>query len=130
MNKQLQQLEHEGYTVFPKFLDTETTARIRAHMDTLIPPVEPREAAHAKRLHVLRHPIPGAIMADILANPRLLEIAAWVIEPNQSDDLRLLEQVLIRTDPNQAETGPQGPTGWHIDMAFMPEHFQARPRQT
>lgn len=130
MQKQLEQLERDGYTVFPQFLDTNTTARIRAHMDSLLPPVAPAEEAGARRLHELRHPIPGAIMAELLDNPRLLEIASNLIEPRDPDDLRLLEQVLIRTDPQATSLGPTGPTGWHIDMAFLPEHYYTSPRQT
>ena len=123
MNNQLQQLERDGYTVFHDFLDLETTARIRQHMDSLLPPITPRDEA-GSHLHTLRHPIPGAIMAEILANPRLLELAKQTLHAN---DLRLLEQVLIRTDPQNAVSGANG---WHIDMAFLPEHFEARPLQT
>ena len=124
MDEQLQQLETEGYTIFPQFLDKDTTARIREHIDSLLPPVAPKDDADAKRLHTLRHPIPGEIMAEILVNPRLLELARKTL---CSDDLRVLEQVLIRTDPQNAEAGA---TSWHIDMAFLPEHYEARPRQT
>lgn len=127
MQAQLEQIERDGYAIFPKFLDKTETARIRAHMDSLLPPPEPRDDAHARRLFELRHPIPGAIMADILNNPRLLDLAAALLE---AEDLQLLEQVLIRTDPRDAALAPTGATGWHIDMAFMPEHFNARPRQT
>ena len=127
MQQQIDQLERQGYTVFPKFLDTETTARIREHMDSLLPPPEPRDEDGARRLFELRHPIPGAIMADIVNNPQLLDIARKILF---ADDLKLLEQVLIRTDPREATQGPTGATGWHIDMAFLPEHYNARPRQT
>lgn len=125
MQTQLNQLEQDGYTVIPAFLDHDTTSRIRAHMDSLLPPVTPKEDADAKRVHDLRHPIPGAIMAEIVANPRLLELAQKILYTN---DLRLLEQVLIRTDPKEGVPAPAG--GWHIDMAFLPEHYNARPRQT
>ena len=94
--QQFDQLEEEGYTVFPAFLDTETTARIRQHLDSLVQPIAPREDKTAARVHTLRHPIPGAIMAEILANPKLIELAGQLLKSN---DLRLLEQVLIRTDP-------------------------------
>lgn len=124
MNEQLQQLERDGYTVFRGFLNRDETARIRQHMDSLLPPVASKDAKDAARIHTLRHPIPGAIMADILANPRLLELARQSL---YSDDLRLLEQVLIRTDPQDATPGA---TEWHIDMAFLPQHYEARPRQT
>lgn len=124
MTNHLEQLERDGYTVIPSFLDKTTTTKIRAHMDSLLPPPEPKEKEGVKRVNDIRHPIPGAIMAEILDNPRLLELARAELE---SDDLKLLEQVLVRTDPS---TSTPGAHGWHIDMVFLPEHFHARPRQT
>lgn len=124
MNEQLDQLERDGYTVFPNFSDKKITAKLRAHMDSLLPPALPRDAAGVRRVNELRHPIPGAVMAEALDNPRLLELAQQILHAR---DLRLLEQVLIRTDGQQAAPGA---TGWHIDMAFLPEHYDARPRQT
>ena len=123
MQYQLDQLEAEGYTVFPGFLDQSTTNRVRRHMDSLLPPVAPADAANAPRLHALRHPIGGAIMAELLS-PQLLELSKSLLNSN---DLRLLEQVLIRTDP---QTSAPTADGWHVDMAFLPEHYNARPRQT
>lgn len=127
MTDQIEQIEREGYAIFRGFLDKTTTARIRAYMDSLLPPPEPRDDAGAERLHVLRHPLEGAIMAEILKDPRLLDLANNLLE---AESLKLLEQVLVRTDPRDAELGPTGATGWHVDMTFMPEHFSARPRQT
>ncbi len=124
MNEQLEQLERDGYTVFSNFSDKKITAKLCAHMDSLLPPVAPRKEASVRRVNELRHPIPGAIMAEVLDNPRLLELARQILHAR---DLRLLEQVLIRTDGQQAVPGA---TGWHIDMAFLPEHYNARPRQT
>jgi ectoine hydroxylase-related dioxygenase (phytanoyl-CoA dioxygenase family) len=124
MNAQFEQLENEGYTVFPNFLDQPTVQRIREHMDSLMPPIAPPEQAVPARVHLLRHPIPGAIMAEILARPELIELATELLK---AKELRLLEQVLIRTDP-QITKPPVG--GWHVDMAFLPEHYQATPRQT
>lgn len=124
LNKQFDQLEEEGYTVFPAFLDTDTTARIRQHIDSLLPPVAPRDDASAQRLHTLRHPIPGEIMAEILANPKLISLATQLLNANE---LRLLEQVLIRTDPADQEPGARG---WHVDMQFFRSHYDAKPRQT
>ncbi len=124
MTIQLEQLERDGYTVFPNFLDRKITAKLRDHINSLLPPALPKAATGARRVNELRHPIPGAIMAEVLDNPRLLELARQILHAR---DLRLLEQVLIRTDCQQAVPGA---TGWHIDMAFLPEHYHARPRQT
>ena len=32
----------------------------------------------------------------------------------------------MRSDPRPP---PHEPLGWHIDFAFLPEHYRARPRQ-
>ena len=76
---------------------------------------------------MLRHPIPGAIMAEVLDNPRLLELAQQLLHAR---DMRLVEQVLIRTDAQHAAPDAPSATGWHIDMTFLPEHYNSRPRQT
>ena len=124
IDPQLEQLERDGYTVFKAFLDPATTARVRAHMDELLPPIPPLENENAHRLQDLRHPIPGAIMAELLNRPELLDLARTLLGANE---MRLLEQVLIRTDGQGKSTGAYG---WHVDMPFLPEHYAARPRQT
>ena len=112
------QLDRDGYTIIPEFLDRQTSKSIRHHIDSLVPPDDER------RIAVLRHPIPGNIMAELLDNPRVRAIATQLL---QSQELRLLEQVLIRSDPKPP---PYGPSGWHIDWAFSPHHYEAVPRQT
>ena len=123
MQRKFDQLETEGYTVFPQFLNNTTTERIREHMDSVLPPVAPSDEAKVLRINTLRHPIAGEIMAEILSQG-LVELAQQTL---CSNELRLLEQVLIRTDP-QAQSAPVNQ--WHVDMAFLPEHYHARPRQT
>jgi hypothetical protein len=120
----LDQLEQQGYTLVPGFLDRDRTHLIRQHIDSLLPPLG---APHKnpKRWHTaLRHPIPGAIMADLVNNPALLALATLCLQPRA---LRLLEQVLIRSDPRPP---PHGPLGWHVDWAFFPRQYEAVPRQT
>src|SRR5690242_17813617 len=94
----LQQLDDQGFMVVPSFLDTRLTAAIRAHTDRLSPPIAPADLPNVRRVNALRHPLPGAIMAQILT-PALLELAQVILKARQLADLRLLEQVLIRTDP-------------------------------
>ncbi len=120
LNIRLQELESQGYTVFPEYLDRDTTAAIRAHIDSLVGPIVPGD--HTARRD-LRHPIPGAIMARLVNNPATLELAATLIG---SRDLRLREQVFIRSDPSPP---PYQAPQWHIDAAFCREEFEARPRQ-
>ena len=124
----LDQLEEEGYTTVSEFLDLDTTRRIRDHMDSLLPPiVKSTDEGNGKQLRerwALRHPIPGTIMAEILANDDLLDLARQSLHTHE---LKLLEQVLIRSDPSQP---PYGPLGWHVDFAFYPRQYEAVPRQT
>jgi ectoine hydroxylase-related dioxygenase (phytanoyl-CoA dioxygenase family) len=127
MDSELEAIERDGYAVFPGIMDPDTMTRLKRHMDGLMPPVPAREATGVERTHWLRHPIPGEIMAEVLVNPRLLEVARAILH---SDDLRMLEQVLVRTDPRDAARGPVTPNGWHVDFTFLPEHYNARPRQT
>ena len=124
LQQHLEQLDEVGYTVVPGFMDKSLTARVREHIDALAPPAQPPTEDVPQRIQTLRHPIPGAIMAEILNNPRLLELAKATLRANE---LRLLEQVLIRTDPKPP---PYGAGGWHVDWAFKPEHYNATPRQT
>jgi ectoine hydroxylase-related dioxygenase (phytanoyl-CoA dioxygenase family) len=118
----LQQLDDEGYTVVRRFLDTSLTRRLREHIDSLCPTV-----GHAPGgLNTLRHPIPGAIMAEALYETPLLALATELLG---ATDLRLLEQVLVRTDPDPTKE-QRGATGWHVDMAFLPEEYNAVPKRT
>lgn len=115
-------LEEFGYAIVPEFLDRSTTARLREHMDSLLPPMQLAEAPDAKRVNDLRHPFPGALMSEMVTDEHL-ELGRRLL---QATELRLTEQVLIRTDPSL----PKGAHGWHIDYAFYPRHRAAAPRQT
>lgn len=121
--KNLAQLDEEGYTVIPAFLDPATTARLRAHMDNLLPPIDPPQMHAHPVARVLRHPMPGAIMAEVLSQ-RLITLAQELLG---STRLRLLEQVLIRTDPSFTKPGAYG---WHVDQTFHPSQYFTRPRLT
>jgi hypothetical protein len=120
----MDQLEEDGYTVVSNFLNLDTTRRIREHMDRLLPPIVKPDKPPEKWVTSLRHPIPGAIMADIFANEDLIDLAHQSLHARE---LKLLEQVLIRSDPCPP---PYGPLGWHIDFAFYPQQYEAVPRQT
>ena len=121
LDARLEELDRQGYTVLPGFLDPGTTADIRTHIDSIAGPIvsaDPRSARHD-----LRHPIPGAIMARLASNRTTLELASTLIG---SRDLRMREQVFVRTDPSPP---PYQSLTWHIDAAFCREDFQKKPRQ-
>jgi ectoine hydroxylase-related dioxygenase (phytanoyl-CoA dioxygenase family) len=116
------QLEDEGYTVLRGFLDRANSARLRQHADSLLPAIGTKPGS----VNDLRHPIPGSIMAEALFDTGILSLGEALLD---SKEIRMLEQVLIRTDPAAPGTKP-GATAWHVDMAFHPDEFQARPRRT
>jgi ectoine hydroxylase-related dioxygenase (phytanoyl-CoA dioxygenase family) len=120
-------LDEHGYAVMPGFLDLKTTAAVRAHMNSLMPAIEAPELPDRPRIHTLRHPIPGEIMATLVKTPGLIELTKAMLKTTNTADLRMLEQVLIRTDPSRSG---KGANGWHVDMAFLPEHYNSSPRGT
>ncbi len=124
MKLNVDQLDQAGYTIVPNFLTSDMTGRIRRHMDGLLPPIVNRDLTTKNGRASLRHPIPGKLMATILENPDLIDLATQALAGNE---LRLLEQVLIRSDPHPP---PYGPIRWHIDFAFFPRQYNASPRQT
>ncbi|MBA3685869.1 MAG: phytanoyl-CoA dioxygenase family protein [Planctomycetes bacterium] len=117
-------LEERGYDVLPGFMEPQLVARLRQHIDQLLGPPATTPGGAVREL---RHPITGDILAEILYREPLIALAMDELGITARGDLRLLEQVLIRTDP--AEHGG-GPGGWHIDMAFAPEDFAATPKRT
>lgn len=71
-------------------------------------------------------------MAEMCANPKFLA-GAEALWRAPASELRLNEQVLIRTDPWPAghpDAPKQGTQGYHCDFIFQRKHFFAKPRQT
>lgn len=126
----LAHLDDQGYVVVKDFLGRETTAAIRKYIDEILPPRQPKELPDLPRVHIARHPITGSIMPGLASRVELLELARATLRIPASekfDTMRMLEQVLIRTDPGPLKPGP---TGWHVDMAFWPDQYESTPRRT
>lgn len=121
--RHLATLEERGYCVLPGFLDRSTTAALRALMDRHLPPRTPPAEPGERAPRELRHPIPEAALLARMITPAHLELATQLL---QARDLRLLEQVLARTDTSLA---PPRARGWHVDRVLFPRHDRARPRQ-
>ena len=71
------------------------------------------------------------VMASAIAESESLRVAGQLSkcnEKNWEQQLQLIEQVLIRTDPSSPER--HGPTSFHLDWIFLREHYDAVPRQT
>jgi ectoine hydroxylase-related dioxygenase (phytanoyl-CoA dioxygenase family) len=123
----LQELEDQGYTVVKNFLDPVVTAAIRDRMDFLLGPVAPPDKKPENPIRMLRHPIPGQMMVPLASSKQLIDTAQKILRVDNPSDLRLLEQVFIRTDPGNP---PYEVTGWHIDMAFNIDQYDRTPRYT
>ena len=107
------ELVDRGFTVLPRMLDATLTARVRAHMDAVLPPLT--DAGH--RVSKV-HPIPGSVMAELAGLPTLLS-AAQEFYRCPAIELRMSEQVLIRTDPHPTAASG-GAHGWHVRSPTRP----------
>ena len=80
------------------------------------------------------HPFPGPIMAELCSAPGVLAMGSALMDA-PVEEMRLLEQVLIRTDPQSAQSvldtpdTPMEERGWHCGQIFTPTAFHGRPRQ-
>ena len=97
--------------MIPDVVPAELCARARAHMDAVLAPPAEGGGTAARS-----HPIPGGIMAELCTTPTLLSVAEALYRAPAAE-LRLTEQVLIRTDPEPPDpAAPDEPTarGWHL----------------
>eukprot|EP01048_Picozoa_sp_COSAG05_P032616 COSAG05_NODE_12599_length_462_cov_0.573003_1_plen_148_part_01 len=113
-----------GFTVVPDIVPLELTARVRAFSDALLGPPDPGGARRSKV-----HPIPGAIMAELASLPPLVNMASHFCGCDPVE-LRLGEQVLIRTDRHEELHQTPGAVGWHIDFLFPPNSYESTPKKT
>ena len=138
LDQHLHQLDELGYTIIPDYLDHETTAVIRAHVDALLdadlPEVDHVPDAlgqtcvirvHERGIRQLRHPIPGETMPRIANNRKTIELGRALLGSHVRD-LRLREQILSRND---FVPPPYGPSAWHIDSSFTREEYESTPRR-
>lgn len=81
--------------------------------------------------HGIRHPIfgpdPGCLAEAVVAG-NMVEMQKKLLRSDAG--LRLMQQQLVRTDPDPAAAGSGStPNGWHMDTAFLPKHYEASPQQ-
>ena len=125
--QQMAELDEFGHTTIADAIPKILTARVREHMDELLLPPQPDGSRVSKV-----HPIPGKIMAELASNSALLSAAGHFYGCNPVE-LRLSEQVMIRSDPPPAADHPAarpGPLGWHTDFIFPPGSYEATPKKT
>ena len=135
-------LKRDGFLVIPKLIGTHTTAAVREVMDGYFGPwprqicesamfldhdkqmeKSPDTIDHALRSrrpvimsghhrHAMRHPIFAPILGDIASDPAMLDLQQRLLRPNHPSELKLMQQLLIRSDPEPG--GRAGPLGWHV----------------
>ena len=138
LDRHLDELSEQGYTIIPGYLDRQTTAAIRAHIDAVVISDLPDEDItwadtdkariyrnDERGVRQLRHPIIGNIMPEIANNPQTIELGRFLLGSDLAN-LRMREQVLSRTAPTPP---PYGPSGWHIDAPFTKEEYESTPRR-
>lgn len=122
LDRHLGEIDEQGFTIFRRWLSRDLTAAVRAFVDDHIGPVGSAETSR----NDLRHPLPGDVFARLLIeNPQTLELARCLL--GGTPDLRMREQVIIRSDPEPAPWASE--LGYHIDAGFNSAEFAARPRQ-
>jgi ectoine hydroxylase-related dioxygenase (phytanoyl-CoA dioxygenase family) len=130
VQRHVAEVEERGYTVVPGAIPASLCARARAHMDALLAPPAPEGGGSEG----CGHPFPGPIMAELCSAPGVLAMSSALMDA-PVEEMRLLEQVLIRTDPQSAQSVLDTPDtsmeerGWHCDQIFTPAAFHGRPRQ-
>ena len=152
----LEQLATLGYTVVPGIVGPEDCRRARELLDDifgpcgesaeehirakgwelshyLTPRAEPDDAAFwasaspflqtENFYHDVRHPIRDSATAALI-NQRMIDVVGECL---RSDDLKLLQQYLVRTDYRPGPY-PERP-GFHADHASLPAQYDATPSQ-
>jgi ectoine hydroxylase-related dioxygenase (phytanoyl-CoA dioxygenase family) len=139
----LEELDREGVTVVRGLLPRSLTAALRRCTDALIEARRREAAASDTATDAAEPPVVQDfrnlalyggeqvnIFAAAIAEGSCLSIARQLSKcgPNDAEELQLIEQVLIKTDPSTPEQ--HGPTSFHLDWIFLQEHYDAVPRET
>ena len=151
----LADLKRDGFLVIPKLIGTDTTTAVRTMMEHTFGawPRQICESAmflgHDKQMekspdtvnsalrgrrpvimsgnyrHAMRHPIYAPILGDIASDPAMLYLQERLLRPNDPSELKLMQQLLIRSDPEPGGRGGGRLHGWHV-RTFTTTHL-SRP---
>ena len=128
IEKHLEEMEEQGYTLLPGFVDRETTAAIREFITRTIEDghkKQPERGSNAFH-HRICHPIEDLLTVRLAADPVVLGLATRCL---RAENLRLRQQMFMLTLPS-GKPPPAKPDGWHVDTTFLPEEWADTPRKT
>eukprot|EP01043_Picozoa_sp_COSAG02_P046975 COSAG02_NODE_4452_length_5343_cov_46.385393_2_plen_349_part_00 len=139
----------KGWTIVRAMFPQELCARLRACVDDAVGATRPLEVSATPQLgmdidralamrvpvvdsqnfrHTVRQPIFNAALAEAAVAGNMIEMHKRLY--SSSDGLRLMQQMLVRTDadPTAVAAGRSEPGGWHMDTAFLPRHYASSPK--
>ena len=141
--------EQRGWTIVRGMFPPELCARLRACVDDAVGATRPLEVSATPQLgmdidralelripvvdsqsfrHTVRQPIFDSALAEAAVAGNMIEMQQRLY--SASDGLRLMQQMLVRTDadPAAVAAGRSEPGGWHMDTAFLPRHYASSPQ--
>jgi hypothetical protein len=141
--------EQRGWTIVRGMFPPELCARLRTCVDDAVGATRPLEVSATPQLgmdidralelripvvdsqsfrHTVRQPIFDSALAEAAVAGNMIEMQQRLY--SASDGLRLMQQMLVRTDadPAAVAAGRSEPGGWHMDTAFLPRHYASSPQ--
>lgn len=128
LDRHLDELEEQGYTLIPGMMDRAVTAEIRDYIEAAIAAGRHSEPGRGTVSHHHRvcHPMEEPLVLRLATDADTVTLLRRAL---RSEQLRLRQQMFMRTDP-RPEPPPSRVHGWHIDTPFLPEEWEATPRRT
>ena len=141
--------EQQGYTIVRGMFPPDLCARLRACVDEVVGEMRPLAVSATPQLgmdidralemrtpvvdsqdfrHTVRQPIFDPALAEAAVAGNMIEMQQRLY--SATDGLRLMQQMLVRTDadPAAVAAGLSEPGGWHMDTAFLPRHYASSPK--
>ncbi len=122
------ELRQQGFTVLRGFVDHAITTSVRDFIDRMMAAGVPGGEGTSRFQYRINHPCDDPLLAALAADERLAEVARQCLGCRGPADLRLRQQVFMKTV--RAENPSPAPRGSHIDSPFLPKERDAAPRQT
>jgi ectoine hydroxylase-related dioxygenase (phytanoyl-CoA dioxygenase family) len=121
------EIESQGFTMIPGFVDRAITAQVRETIDRAIADGRPGDTGTTPLLYRIMHPFDAPVMRTLAADARLAEVARQAL---RAEHLRLRQQMFMKTTRAAQLKPPRPVAGGHVDSPFLPRERDATPRQT